>query len=199
MSAWPDEAARDAASFVLENRRKILDVLPVLAAAGKGSLQTRVHGDFHLGQVLVATGDAYIIDFEGEPSKPVEVRRAKSSPMRDVAGLLRSLHYAAAAARLSYLTSPAAAGAEAPLRRFVEGMSAQFLTAYREVEAAAATRWVADGSAETALLDLFLLEKSAYEICYEAANRPAWLIIPLRGFAEIAARVLQTSLETIDA
>jgi maltose alpha-D-glucosyltransferase/alpha-amylase len=198
---WPDKAAEAAARLVLDRRAKILSVLPALAKAGVGSLQTRVHGDFHLGQILVASGDAFIIDFEGEPAKPLEVRRSKTSPLRDVAGLVRSFHYAAAAARLSYATGPAAPGVqnEAALQRFVDKMTGEFLGAYREVELNAEPRWVEDQAAETALLDLFLLEKSAYEICYEAANRPTWLAIPLRGFAEIAMRVLDLTPETLDA
>jgi maltose alpha-D-glucosyltransferase/alpha-amylase len=196
----PDSAGDDilkSKTFVLENQQKILGLLPALARAGAGTLQTRVHGDFHLGQILVSTGDAYIIDFEGEPSKKLEVRRAKSSPLRDVAGLLRSLNYAAAAAG----QRPATTGIDtsASLVRFVEDMSKHFLAAYREVERSAEPRWVEEEAAEAALLDLFLLEKSAYEICYEAANRPAWLGIPLRGFAEIAARVLTMTKVLTDA
>ncbi len=189
------EAAR-AAAFVLENRRAILGLIPALAAAGKGALQTRIHGDFHLGQILVSTGDVYIIDFEGEPSKPLDIRRAKASPIRDVAGLLRSFHYAAAVAAQAQ-TPPTPIRPDTPLGRFVEEMSAQFLSAYRAVAAAASPRWVADDAAEMALLDLFLLEKSAYEICYEATNRPGWLGIPLRGFAEIAARLLNITAGTL--
>jgi len=198
---FPDDLTREAAKFVISQRDRIRKLLPALAAAGKGSLQTRIHGDFHLGQVLVAREDAFIIDFEGEPAKPLPVRRAKSSPMRDVAGLLRSFHYAAAAARLSHVSAPSlpADQIEAPLARFVKEMTTQFLAAYRAVETTAAPRWIADSQAEAALLDLFLLEKSAYEICYEAANRPNWLAIPLRGFAEIAARVLNFTPETVDA
>lgn len=173
---------RDAA-FVLEHAGKLSAAVKELAESGAGSLQTRIHGDFHLGQVLVADGDAYIIDFEGEPAKPLAARRQKSSPLRDVAGLLRSFHYAVAAA-------------ESPSRRFVPEMSAAFLEGYHAVETVASPRWLEQ---ETSLLDLFLLEKSAYEICYEAANRPAWLAIPLRGFAEIAARVLKITPETPDA
>jgi maltose alpha-D-glucosyltransferase/alpha-amylase len=198
---FSDETTRAAAKFVIGERDRIRDLLPALAAAGRGSLRTRIHGDFHLGQVLVSREDAFLIDFEGEPAKPLEVRRAKSSPMRDVAGLLRSFHYAAAAARLSHVSAPSHPGeqVEAPLARFVAEMTTQFLTAYRVIETTASPRWIADESAETALLDLFLLEKSAYEICYEAANRPTWLAIPLRGFAEIAARILKTTPETVDA
>jgi maltose alpha-D-glucosyltransferase/alpha-amylase len=175
-------AGRDA-EFVLEHAGKLSAAVKTLAESGIGSLQTRIHGDFHLGQVLVADGDAYIIDFEGEPAKPLAARRAKSSPLRDVAGLLRSFHYAVAAA-------------QSPLPDFVPRMSEAFLAAYHAVENAALPRWLEQ---KNGLLDLFLLEKSAYEICYEAANRPAWLAIPLRGFAEIAARVLKILPETPDA
>jgi maltose alpha-D-glucosyltransferase/alpha-amylase len=163
-----------------------------LAAAGSGALLTRIHGDFHLGQVLVSHGDAFIIDFEGEPAKPLEVRRAKSSPLRDAAGLLRSLHYAAAAnARAP--ERMANADIAGMMARFVDDMTAQFLEAYRAVERSAAQRWSPSEAAEAAMLDLFLIEKCAYEICYEAANRPTWLGIPLHGLAHIARRVLGVS------
>jgi len=197
VTSWPDAATQEAAAFILNNAQDILALPFNLARAGAGFLKTRIHGDFHLGQVLFATGDAHIIDFEGEPGKPLAVRRAKSSPLRDVAGLLRSFQYAAAAVRLSYAATPAQADTqdEAVFQRFVDDMSAHFLTAYKEVEARAEHRWVTNDAPANAMLDLFLLEKSAYEICYEAANRPAWLGIPLRGFAQIAARVLQLTQE----
>ncbi len=198
IKTWPDDAARQAFEFILANQAKVLSLLPELAKSSVGSLNIRIHGDFHLGQILFASGDAFIIDFEGEPAKPLAERRAKSSPLRDVAGLLRSFQYAAAAARLSRATA-APAGAEAPLQRFVNEMSSQFLTAYRAAEEAASTHWVKDKKSEAELLDLFLLEKSAYEICYEAANRPAWIGIPLRGFAEIVRRVLKTAPEVVNA
>ena len=197
VKTWPDSAAQDAADFILINHQKILTLLPELARAGIGSLQTRIHGDFHLGQVLFATGDAHIIDFEGEPSKPLTTRRAKSSPLRDAAGLLRSFQYAAAAVRLSYTEAPAQADRqdETIFQRFIDEMSAHFLTSYFDVEVNSSRRWITGETAATTLLDLFLLEKSAYEICYEAANRPTWLSIPLRGFAQIAARLLRLTKE----
>jgi maltose alpha-D-glucosyltransferase/alpha-amylase len=198
LAEFTDEPAATAAAFVLENQRLILDAIPALAQSGVDTLATRVHGDFHLGQVLVGTGDVYIIDFEGEPSKKLETRRAKTSPLRDVAGLLRSFHYAGATAAQGP-TTPVTTQAAAPLVRFVEEMSVQFLTAYRAVENDSHPRWVEDPKSETALLDLFLLEKAAYEICYEVANRPAWLGIPLRGLAEIAARVLTSTKALQDA
>ncbi len=141
-----------------------------------------MHGDFHLGQVLVVQGDAYIIDFEGEPARTMEQRRAKSSPMRDVAGLLRSFDYAAAAARRAGSPRPNSAAARPAeiLQRFRDARGEPFLEAYRAVLNAAEPLGARRGRA--ALLDLFLLEKAAYEIRYEVANRPTWLGIPLGGF-----------------
>lgn len=172
-----ERAKSPDAALIIEQKAAVLDILPKLAKSGGGSLLTRIHGDFHLGQILVANEDAFIIDFEGEPAKPLEIRRAKSSPMRDVAGLLRSLHYAAATIGMA-------------TDDFTHQSSATFLKSYRLVEQSARWRWTANAQQETDLLDLFLLEKAAYEICYEAANRPSWLPIPVRGFAGIVQRVL---------
>jgi maltose alpha-D-glucosyltransferase/alpha-amylase len=183
--------------FVLKQKSKFGALVQRLAKAGIGSLRTRIHGDFHLGQILVVTNDAYLIDFEGEPSKPLNVRRSKQSPMRDVAGLLRSFHYAASAADIAYSAGPSVQNNDHKkvLSRFVNDVSEHFLTAYRKVEASSSPKWSGEGNAESALLDLFLLEKSAYEICYEAANRPAWLSIPLSGFVDIIKRVLELTSE----
>lgn len=190
---FPDAISANLAVEVLASRFTIIDRIAAMAKAGIGSLQTRIHGDFHLGQILVVTNDAYIIDFEGEPSKPLATRRAKSSPMRDVAGLLRSFHYASAAAEITYATGPIGNSDidhEGALSRFVADISEQFLAAYRLVAVQTSHPWVMNSDMESTLLDLFLLEKSAYEICYEAANRPAWIGIPLSGFAEIIKRIL---------
>lgn len=162
-----------------------------LAQAAEGALRTRVHGDFHLGQVLVVQADAYIIDFEGEPARPMAERRAKSNPLRDAAGLLRSFDYAAAAAEPGRVATSAQATERRALllQRYRAESSAAFLDAYVAVLRQAVHPWAPD-SATRSLLDLFLIEKAAYEVRYEAANRPAWIGIPVRGLAEIAARVL---------
>ena len=166
--------------------------------AAAGTLKTRTHGDFHLGQVLVSSGDAYIIDFEGEPARPLDERRAKSSPLRDVAGLLRSFDYAVAAAA-SRAQGPAqnAPSKATVLDRFAVEAAAAFLAAYRAAHAESPVQWTTEGS-EPALLDLFLIEKAAYEICYEAANRPAWIGIPLHGLARIVARLTAPVMEAAD-
>ncbi|SDC25379.1 maltose alpha-D-glucosyltransferase [Belnapia rosea] len=180
------------AAALVAKRDALHEAARRLAQSADGALKTRVHGDFHLGQVLVAQGDAVIVDFEGEPARSLEERRAKGSPLRDVAGLLRSLDYAASVATASEASGAAtAAPAErraALFQRWQREASKSFLEAYRAVEHAAENPWVPAG-AEAALLDLFLLEKAAYEVLYEAANRPAWIGVPLRGLAALAERI----------
>ena len=197
MTSWSDPQAAAAAAALADRRAALLDAVDRLAAAAPGALKTRIHGDFHLGQVLVSSGDAYIIDFEGEPARPLAERRAKTSPLRDVAGLLRSFEYAAAAARIEGPAQADGRGRPAILDRFAEDAGNAFLAAYRAGHAASEHSWVGEES-ETALLDLFLMEKAAYEICYEAANRPAWLGIPLRRLARITDRTIAAA-ESVDA
>jgi maltose alpha-D-glucosyltransferase/alpha-amylase len=208
-----DARAAERANWLLEQRDRLVAVIGELAALEADTLHIRIHGDFHLGQVLVAQGDAYIIDFEGEPARPLEERRAKSSALRDVAGLLRSFDYAAAtladgesaAAATGAPASPATSDGAPPEVNPVEQAKRQrrrylserfstiageaFLAAYREVARAAPNRWF-EPPAERALVDLALMEKAAYEICYEAAHRPEWVNIPLTGLTELARRLL---------
>ncbi len=179
----------DAVAYAVEHREDLLRHLPELAAAGVGALATRVHGDFHLGHVLVANGDAHIVGFGG---------REVTSPLWDVAGLLRSFQYTAAAA-LQGRATPASAQAGPPVLRFVEDMSAQFLAAYNAVAAAAEHPWVEDAAQAAALTDLFLIERAALEICNEAVQRPGWTGIALRGLADATARVLNRQAVLQDA
>jgi maltose alpha-D-glucosyltransferase/alpha-amylase len=198
LADWPDEESREAAALIKDRRAALSNAIDRLAKAAVGTFKTRTHGDFHLGQVLVSSGDAYIIDFEGEPARPLEERRAKSSPLRDVAGLLRSFDYAVAAAS-SRAEGPAqnAPRKATVLEEFAANASEAFLTAYREVHANSPRRWVTEAS-ESALLDLFLIEKAAYEVCYEAADRPTWIGIPLHGLARIVARIAAPVTEVAD-
>ena len=182
------EAERGCATDLVKRRAAITKGAVKLASRGVGSLATRIHGDFHLGQVLVTQGDAVIIDFEGEPAKPLAERRAKMSPLRDVAGLLRSIDYAAAMSLKSGPSDVGEAG-EAKKRelvaRYLPAAKQAFLAAYRREAVRIGHRWK-DADGEAALIDLFTLEKAAYELCYEAANRPTWIGVPLAGLAELA-------------
>ena len=200
-TAWQDDAEHEGAKELAALRRPLGAKIQELAEAGVGTLRTRLHGDFHLGQILVAGDDAILIDFEGEPSKPLAERRGKGSPLRDIAGLLRSFDYAAA----TIAREPAPAGLPTADRRdellghFVTMASASFLEGYRTAAAAAEHKWVPDLRSATALIELFLIEKAAYEIGYEAGNRPAWIGIPLRGLIMLAKRLLKRRGEKVDA
>jgi maltose alpha-D-glucosyltransferase/alpha-amylase len=173
----------------------LLQLLPTLAHAGIGSLCMRIHGDLHLGQVLVASGDVCFIDFEGEPARPLAQRRTKSSPLRDVAGIMRSFDYLTASGIASGGAGQSDAAQErkqAIIERFHQVSESAFLAAYAQASKSLPHRWESPEAWRT-LLDLFLLEKAAYELCYEAANRPNWLAVPLRGLATLAMRLLPSS------
>jgi maltose alpha-D-glucosyltransferase / alpha-amylase len=200
-TAWRDDSEHEAAKELIALRRPLGAKIRELAEAGAGTLRTRLHGDFHLGQILVAGDDAILIDFEGEPSKPLAERRGKGSPLRDVAGLLRSFDYAAA----TIAREPAPAGLPTVDRRdellghFVTVASASFLEGYRKAQAAAEHKWVPSIRSAKGLIELFLIEKAAYEIGYEAGNRPAWIGIPLRGLLMLAKRLLTRRREKVNA
>jgi maltose alpha-D-glucosyltransferase/alpha-amylase len=159
-------------------------------------VKTRTHGDLHLGQVLaVARGDGggaddddavddfVIIDFEGEPARPLHERRAKGSPLRDVMGMVRSFDYAPEAA-LRRLGADGAARAGWG-RLWTHQVTASYLGAYFQTTGAAP--FVPRDRGELArLLTYYELEKVVYEIVYELNNRPDWLDIPLRGLLAVA-------------
>jgi maltose alpha-D-glucosyltransferase/alpha-amylase len=203
LAAWKDEAMRevDAAIEALgtdsENGKRLAARRDALAAVIAGDAvasmarnpisKTRFHGDLHLGQVLVAQDDFVIVDFEGEPNRSLERRRQKSCVLRDVAGMLRSFSYAAHAATLRREpASPAGATAPALARALADwerDASRHFVEGY--VKAAAGLGSVpADREAFGALVELFVIEKAAYELRYEIAHRPEWIEIPLRGLLE---------------
>lgn len=153
------------------------------ATALIGTLTIRVHGDYHLGQVLrTLEHDFAIIDFEGEPSRSIEQRRQKFSPLRDVAGMLRSLDYAAGAIDREIN--------DASYRKLVQqwGVEARkrFLAAYQQAIAAGDSRLVPQSSHEfDSALHILEIEKSLYEARYELNNRPDWLVIPWNALNQL--------------
>jgi maltose alpha-D-glucosyltransferase/alpha-amylase len=192
-------AAYDAINAVVADDSRLMESartalfarLPSLADRVEGATLTRIHGDLHLGQVLVVNGDVNIIDFEGEPAKPVAIRRGKDHPLRDVAGMIRSFDYAAAMVRRRSQSSHAHLADEqvaAFTDSFVERATTAFLTGYHDALGIAPEHQ--SDALDTKLLDLFLIEKAAYEVVYEAANRPAWIDVPLHGLARRARALL---------
>jgi maltose alpha-D-glucosyltransferase/alpha-amylase len=150
-------------------------------------LKIRHHGDYHLGQVLVRRNDWIIVDFEGEPSRTVDERRAKHSPLRDVAGMLRSFSYAAHAA----LRQRATVAGEIPelqvamLQDWELEARRVFLEAYEPIARQAGL--FAEPEDARSLIRLFEIEKALYEVRYEIGNRPDWAYVPLRDLLKLFA------------
>jgi maltokinase len=171
LTAWTGSAQRQlsAALAVLdrEGRRRLATLAPRIAkrfAAISGAVTARVsriHGDYHLGQLLRTPGGFTVIDFEGEPARTLAERVAPASPLRDVAGMLRSLDYAAHAS----VAQGSVAGARSG---WLSAARATFLEGYGGI-----------GRQEAPLLAAFELEKACYEVVYEADNRPEWTWLPL--------------------
>jgi len=183
---WARDDSREMAQKLLHARPALHETIEELALSGLHTPRFRIHGDLHLGQVLISQEDAYVIDFEGEPGRPLAERRAKTSPFRDVAGMLNSFEYVVAMAMQSSSILGTATGSVARevIERFREISSGVFLSQYRLAAAP-----MLDGlgeDAEQALTALFVLERAAYEVCYELANRPTWLRVPLRYFFDVA-------------
>jgi maltose alpha-D-glucosyltransferase/alpha-amylase len=179
------DGARSAAEQVIAASDDILRRTRELTQGRIGAVRIRTHGDYHLGQVLWTGKDVVIIDFEGEPGRPLSERRHRRSALADVAGMLRSFHYAA----FGTLLNPRLGGAVRPediarlepwASAWYATVSAAFVDAY--LEGAAGQPFVPRARAEqAALLDLAMLQKVLYELTYELNNRPDWVSIPLRG------------------
>ncbi|MEA2337979.1 MAG: maltose alpha-D-glucosyltransferase / alpha-amylase, partial [Thermoanaerobaculia bacterium] len=155
-------------------------------------LRIRTHGDYHLGQVLHTGNDFVIIDFEGEPSRPLSERRIKRSALRDVAGMLRSFHYAPHAvlfgqSQHSVIRVEDETKVESGANFWHRWVSAAFLRAYLD-ESGSAAHLPQSREELQVLLDAHLFEKALYEIAYEMNNRPDWVNIPLRGVLELLGR-----------
>jgi maltose alpha-D-glucosyltransferase/alpha-amylase len=182
--------ARELAERVIAARQTLFRAIRLLLPTEVAAAKTRCHGDFHLGQVIAVQNDFYIIDFEGEPLRPMAERRRKGSPLRDVAGMIRSFDYAATAAvRQLGETRPAAIPrmtelADAWRQRAIDGFRAAYRKGMRGCAAYPANKLHA-----RALMDWFTLEKAVYEVSYELANRPGWVAIPLNGILRTLAKV----------
>jgi maltose alpha-D-glucosyltransferase/alpha-amylase len=170
---------------VLASEQNALNRLQSIPDRTITAMRTRIHGDYHLGQVLLTGDDFVIIDFEGEPARSLSERRAKRSPLQDVAGMLRSFHYAAYAPLVG---DPAKTGnlkRLAPHARYWQTwVSTAFLRTYLDTSGNAGYIPRSQVELET-LLDAYLLDKAMYELRYELNNRPNWVAIPLEGIASL--------------
>jgi len=191
-----DEATADSAALLLSRRVELLGRARSIADEKAAGLRIRIHGDFHLGQTL-RTGrdgepaDFVLLDFEGEPARSLAERRRKQSPLKDVAGMIRSFSYATHAALDRYLersgegSQAAASESLGAWARWLENAaSAGFLASYRETIAINPALLPPVDQAQ-ALFEAYLLEKALYELLYELNNRPAWLRIPISGILSL--------------
>ncbi len=183
------QGVREEASKVLKLEERLRQRVSLLEGFKISAMRTRIHGDYHLGQVLFTGDDFVIIDFEGEPARPLRERRSKNSPLQDVAGMLRSFHYAAYAPLLAEIS-----GREVTQERlnsldfraqyWQTWVSATFLKAYLRTSGSASSP--PQSREELAvLLDAYVITKAVYELGYELNNRPHWLWIPLQGISNL--------------
>ena len=179
-------ADRDKANDVLAHQDRLIARLEASATEETQGQKIRIHGDYHLGQVLVTRNDFVIVDFEGEPGHSIEQRRAKQSPLRDVAGMLRSFSYVEHSALRTVAHSDVEFSKLSPLAKaWATEVSAAFISAY-DAEARS-TSMYSTLQPGRGLLGLFELEKALYELRYELNNRPTWAGIPLQGILEWGA------------
>jgi len=177
------------AKKVLEREGKVFDSFHPLIESRISASRIRVHGDFHLGQVLFTGKDFIIIDFEGEPARSLTERRLKRAALRDVAGMLRSFHYAAYHAIYSRNVRPEDIAAVEQWANFWQiWVSAVYLKTYLDL-AGSADFLPQDPQEMQILLSAFCLEKAIYELRYELNNRPEWVNIPLLGILQLLEAV----------
>ena len=174
------EDKRSLARRVLEARERLEQKLGALRDRQLTAQLTRIHGDYHLGQVLYTDDDFYIIDFEGEPLLTIPERRRKRPPLKDVGGMVRSFHYAAQGQLLLNKERYKDRDLSQRAEEWYRTVSGAYLDAYFDACGDASFLPAADED-RRALLDLFILEKAVYEVAYELNSRPEWLPIPLKG------------------
>jgi maltose alpha-D-glucosyltransferase/alpha-amylase len=187
LNRLPDSIGPDA-QHLFEQQDALLKRFHAIVNRRLTAQRVRFHGDYHLGQVLYTGRDFMIIDFEGEPARPLSERRTKRSPLRDVAGMLRSFHYAASSALLDMRDANLIARDDPLADRWAafwyRWVSASFLRAY--LDTACDARFMPKERSELELLlDVFLLDKAVYELGYELNNRPDWVQVPLHGILDL--------------
>jgi maltose alpha-D-glucosyltransferase/alpha-amylase len=183
------EDVREAAAALVARQAEVLKRFRVILDRKVTALRTRVHGDYHLGQVLRSDADWVIIDFEGEPALPLSTRRLKRCPLRDAAGMVRSFHYAAHHGLMSLFSRGAARPEERVhlepwAHHWFAWVAAAFLRGYLEATASAAFLPREERELE-ALFTVYLLEKAVYELSYELNNRPEWVHLPMAGILQL--------------
>ena len=197
-----DDGTAGRAGLLLSRRMSLFARAQAITRLSAAGLRIRIHGDFHLGQTLRTGGDSreqeaergdfVLLDFEGEPARPLSERRRKQSPLKDVAGMIRSFSYAAhagldahvAAAHAEIASGPGAGRLAGWARFWQNAVAGEFLRAYSEAIAAHEDLLPAAQDAQL-LLEAYQLEKAAYELVYELDNRPDWVRIPLNGILDL--------------
>jgi maltose alpha-D-glucosyltransferase/alpha-amylase len=192
-----DDPTCDAAGLLLSKRRELIARSRLLTPQGAMGQRIRIHGDFHLGQTLRVPdekgngGDFVFLDFEGEPARPLEERQRKQSPLKDVAGMIRSFSYVAHAGLRRFLDVGTGleqtSDSDRPVawaRTWQNLATAKFIDAYRETIAVNAALLPPPPQSEV-LLEAYLLEKALYELLYELNHRPSWLQIPIAGILSL--------------
>jgi maltose alpha-D-glucosyltransferase / alpha-amylase len=195
-----DESCADGAALLLTKRHELMERSRHLSAISVAGQRIRIHGDFHLGQTLrtsvkddttASGGDFVLLDFEGEPARPLSQRRRKQSPLKDVAGMLRSFSYVAFAGLKAFQAAHPAGRRQGEANDLSEraqawqnSASAEFLRSYRAT-IAKKPELLPTASETQSLLDAFVLEKAFYELMYELNNRPAWIHIPITGILSL--------------
>ena len=180
-------ATRTQAAELLTRRERLMRRISTNDLTRVRALKTRTHGDFHLGQVLLVRNDFAIVDFEGEPARSLAERREKQSPLRDVAGMLRSFAYArhAALQRVTPLTSDDSSKWDALLEVWEHSVRDTFLGVYDKI--ARSCHLYESFEEVQPLMNLFEIDKALYELRYELGNRPDWTLIPMRALLAMSA------------
>jgi maltose alpha-D-glucosyltransferase/alpha-amylase len=189
----PEPAAKDALTRLLARQNLIAASFDRLRRTRIDAMRIRTHGDFHLAQVLYTGKDFVIMDFEGEPARSLTDRRLKRSVLKDIAGMMRSFHYAAYSTLLKQAPEPSQFNIPNPAdwaEAWYKCVCVVFLRSYLRVTGGSDII-PRDREAFKVLLEAYLIEKAFYELSYELNNRPAWAVIPLRGISDLLMNLFQ--------